>query len=469
MKMRILDVLFSPWAIGPNKLTEIIGIYRAHLHGEKIDWKAMEARVGLSFGDKKPEPYQVMGSTAVIPVKGVLTKGMSFFSFLFGGSSMRYIGDAVKAAADDSQVKTILLDIDSPGGTVDGTAELAEIVFAARSKKGVIAYTDGMIASAAYWIASAADKIFISGDTVEVGSIGVVATHIDQSRWDEMMGDKYTEITAGRYKRIESAHKPLSKEGAAYIQDQVDYIYSAFVDTVARNRGISTDAALAMADGKIFIGKQAIEVGLVDGVSTFDDLIGRDSSGASGGINIAEKEDTTVTLDELKTKHPEVYAAAVAEGKTAGATEAAVSAKQAGIEEGRAIGATAERERITGIMGAGLAGHEQIVADAIADGKSAAGDVALKIVAAEKVVRGKALENLKADGKQAVVEVPASPDLPKPKAGEEVDKNLPIDQRAKAAWDKSPEIRKEFADNFEAYLAFEKYSEEGRVRILGKK
>lgn len=466
--MRILDVLFSPWAIGPNKLTEIIGIYRAHLHGEKIDWKAMEARVGLSFGEKKTEAYQVINGVAVIPVKGVLTKGMSFFSFLFGGSSMRYIGDSVKAAADDSQVESILLDVDSPGGTVDGTEELAEIVFAARGKKKIIAYTDGMMASAAYWIASAADKIFISGDTVEVGSIGVVATHIDQSKWDEMMGDRYTEITAGKYKRIESAHKPLSKEGAAYIQEQVDYIYSAFVDTVARNRGIPTDSALSMADGKIFIGKQAIEIGLVDGVSTFDDLIGKNPSGSFGGDNFAEKEEITVTLDELKQKHPDVYAAAVAEGRTAGASEAAVSAKQAGMEEGRVAGATAERERIIGIFGVGLAGHEKVVQDAIADGKSTAGDVALKIVAAEKAIRDKALKDFREDGKGAEVEVPAAPDLER-KAEEEKNKNLPIEERTKKAWDGDPKLREEFGGNYDAYLAYAKNEAAGRVRIHGQK
>lgn len=455
--MKILDVLFSPWAIGPNKLAEIIGIYRAHLHGEKIDWKAMEARVGLSFHeDPKKTLYYVTNGTAVIPVKGVLTKGMSFFSFLFGGSSMRYIGDAVKAAAEDSEVKTILLDVDSPGGTVDGTEELAEIVFAAREKKKVIAYTDGMMASAAYWIASAADKIYISGDTVEVGSIGVVATHIDQSKWDDMMGDKYTEITAGKYKRIESAHKPLSKEGAAYIQEQVDYIYSAFVDAVARNRGVSTDSALAMADGKIFIGKQAIEAGLVDGVEAFSDLINR----------LNDKEEP-MDLNELKTKHPEVYAAAVAEGKIAGASEAAQTAKQAGIAEGVSQGADAERKRILAIQEQSIPGHEKIVADAIADGKSTAGDVALKIVAAEKAVRADALAALKKDGKEAG-EV-AAPGAPAGEAGKKADEALPVEERTKKVWDADPKLRQEFDGNYEAYLAYEKNVEAGRVRILGAK
>lgn len=400
--MRILDVLTSPWAIVPEKLSEIRTIYRAHFHGEKVNWKGMQEKAAAIIGVDMPkptEPYEIRNGVAVIPVSGVLTKGISFFSFLFGGSSMGKIGEAVRAAADDPAATSILLHIDSPGGTVDGTQELANIVFAAREKKPITAFSDGMMASAAYWIGSAAERIYISGDTVEVGSIGVVATHIDQSKWDEMMGDSYTEITAGHYKRIASSHKPLSKEGAAYIQEGVDHIYGVFLSDVARFRGVSEEKTMEMADGKIFIGTQAVNVGLVDGIATFDDLIESMAGGARSDFNATEKEVQTMDVNEIKTKNPALYQEIFDAGKAEGAKAAAASV-EAVRAEGMEAGKVAERERISGIQAAILPGHEKIGQDAIADGKSTAGDVALKIIAAEREARGKALDAYGKDGKE---------------------------------------------------------------------
>jgi signal peptide peptidase SppA len=455
--MKILDVLTSPWAIRQEKLAEIRNIYQAHLRGPKIDWKEMEACVGLPLPpNEREESYQYMNGAAVIPIKGVLTKGLSFFSFLFGGSSMKQIGIAFDKALNDPLVKAIVLDIDSPGGTVDGTEELAEAIFQARGQKPILAYTDGTMASGAYWIASAADEIFISGDTVQVGSIGVVATHVDQSRADAAYGEKWTEITAGKYKRIASAHAPLTEAGAAYIQEQVDYLYSTFVNTVARNRGVTPEEAVAMADGKIFIGKQAIEAGLVDGVEAFSDLIDQ----------LKAKEEM-MTIDELKTKHPEVYAAALDEGKAAGLAEGASSGKAAGIEEGKAIGAAAERQRIIDVREQLIAGHEDLIESLVADGKTTGPEAAVKVLAAEKTVQKERLAALKADGNLGVAQ-PAAP-LPGVESPTAADDDVPIDQRAKAEWDKSAKLRNEFGDNFEAYLAYEKNSAAGRIRILGRK
>ena len=276
--MRLLDILTSPWAIVPEKLFEIREIYFTHLRGEKINIKAIEEAIKVKIGkplDNKSGRYQVINDTAVIPIQGVIAKRMNLFMrIFFGGTSTQYVGQDIKEALADNSIKSILLDIDSPGGTVDGTQELAQIIFNGRNQKPVVAYSDGMIASAAYWIGSAADNIYISGDTIDVGSIGVVTEHVDYSKYDEKAGVKITEIYAGKYKRIASQNQPLTKEGKQYIQDQVDYLYTIFVDEVARQRGVSSDIVLeSMADGRIFTGKQAISAGLVDGVSTFDRLI----------------------------------------------------------------------------------------------------------------------------------------------------------------------------------------------------
>jgi len=271
--MKIIDILTSPWAIMPEKLYEIQEIYSTHLRGEKIDIAAIEAKIGQPLENEAKE-YDVVNDMAVIPMHGVIAKRANLFTRVSGGLSTELAARDIADALNDPDIKGILLDIDSPGGPVDGTLELANIVFEGRDQKPIVAYSDGLMASAAYWIGSAADKLYISGDTVQTGSIGVVATHVDYSQYEKRVGIKTTEIYAGKYKRMVSQYKPLSKDGKDLLQDRVDYVYTVFVDAVARNRGVSSETVLEnMADGRVFIGNQGINAGLVDGVSTLDRLL----------------------------------------------------------------------------------------------------------------------------------------------------------------------------------------------------
>ena len=250
--MKIFDILTSPWAIVPESLFEIQEIYSTHLRGEKIDIKAVEAAIGKPL-DNEQKPYEVHNNTAIIPVHGIIAKRMNLFSQISGGVSTQKLGNDLMEAIRDSDINAIVLDVDSPGGTVDGTEDAANLIRAARHKKPIVAWTDGMIASAAYWIASAAEKVYISGKTPTVGSIGVVATHVDYSEYEKRQGIKTTEVYAGKYKRIATEHKPLSKDGLKSIQDRVDYFYSLFVDAVAENRGKTPEAVQKnMADGRMF-------------------------------------------------------------------------------------------------------------------------------------------------------------------------------------------------------------------------
>jgi signal peptide peptidase SppA len=271
--MKILDVLNAPWAIIPDRLNEIQEIYFTHLRGEKIDLKLIEAQTGKKLQNEE-QGYEIYGTVAIIPIEGILAKKMNLFSRISGGASTQLIERDIRQALADPEVKSIILSIDSPGGTVDGTQELAGFIHSIRGQKPLVTHTDGSMASAAYWIGSAADQIYISGDTVAIGSIGVVAQHVDYSKYEDQKGIRVTEVTAGKYKRIASEHAPLTEEGKAVIQEIVDDIYTAFVNDVARNRGTSIDDVLnRMADGKIFIGKKSIEAGLVDRVSTLQSLI----------------------------------------------------------------------------------------------------------------------------------------------------------------------------------------------------
>jgi ClpP class serine protease len=201
--MSIADVLNAPWAITPEKHIEMRDIYLAHLRGEKADLAAIEAALGKPL-DNKRDGYKVQGGVAIIPVEGVISKKMNLFSRISGGTSSQALQKDLGDVAADPMVHSIVLLIDSPGGEVDGTQQAADMVRAIRDggKKPIVAVADGLMASAGYWIGSAASKVYITGDTTAVGSIGIVATHTDYSKAEEQRGIKVTEITAGKYKRI---------------------------------------------------------------------------------------------------------------------------------------------------------------------------------------------------------------------------------------------------------------------------
>ena len=386
--MKILDILTSPWAIQPDKMQEIRNIYQTHMRGDKIDIKSINAANPASMS-----MYENHDGVAVISIDSVLTKTRTFFSSLFGGSSMRDIGNQIDMAMADTDIHDIILAIDSPGGTVDGTQELVAKINSHKGKgKSIVAVGDGIMASAAYWIASAADRIYIANDTTSVGSIGVVATHVDVSEQDKQFGEKWTEITAGAYKRIASNHAPLTVEGREYIQSQVDHIYSVFVQSVAANRGkASVDDILPAADGKIFIGQQAVEVGLVDGIQNI-----------SATTNKLIKE-FKMTRDEFNMKHPELFQSIVDDGRLAGRAEGIEAGKAQGIEEGKKIGAEMERARIQKIMALRTPGNEKIADEGAFVDMSEPGDVATRIVMAGKARQEAAAQAL-VDG--AVAPVP---------------------------------------------------------------
>ena len=271
--MTLADIVNGPWAITPEMLLEIQSIYAVHLRGDIVDLDSVTAKIGRPLNNNRTITSRQQDVT-VIDIQGVIAKKINLMSDISGGASSQLVSVAFQQALDDTDVKGIILNIDSPGGTVDGTGELADLVYQSRGKKPIIAFSDGKIASAAYWIASACDSIYISGDTNPIGSIGVVTAHRDVSKAEEKAGIKTTEITAGKYKRISSQYEPLSADGRSEIQSKVDYLYSVFVDAVARNRRTTSKRVLSdMADGRIFIGKQAISNGLVDGVSTLSAII----------------------------------------------------------------------------------------------------------------------------------------------------------------------------------------------------
>lgn len=453
--MKILDILSAPWAIEPTKLIELQSIYATHLKGHKIDLAAVEVRLGRPLTNE-PKAYEIVDGVAVLPIEGVIAKKMNLFSQISGGTSTQLAASNLRAALADPAVHSIILLIDSPGGTVDGTQALADAILAARDVKPIVSLADGTMASAAYWIGSAASAAYIADVTTTVGSIGVVTTHTDVSQAELARGVKTTEITAGKYKRISSQYGPLSDEGRKTIQDQLDYTYSLFVGAVAANRGVSTDTVVKdMADGRVFIGQQAIDAGLVDGVSTLDALVvklnqehGQPSSKNRAGvahIPTPPKGTTMLTAEQVAAEHPAIAAAF------------------------RAEGANAERERIQSIEIQSIPGHEALISTLKFDGKSTAGDAAQAVLAAERSIRTRQASALASDAPAPLPLAPTATVQPALVAQAQADADanaaLPIEERCKAQWDKTPALRQEFA-SLAAFTAFTRADESGRARVL---
>lgn len=210
---------------------------------------------------------------AVIPVLDTLVNRGAWLDSRSGLTSYEGIAAQLRAAGQDPDVRSVLLDISSPGGEAAGMAGLADMIRSVRQTKPVIAFVNDMAASAAYGIASAASEIVIS-PTSTLGSIGVVMLHADRSGELAAQGVKPTLIFAGSHKVDGNPFEPLSDAVRADLQASVDAHYRQFVDTVAQGRGtkLTTDMARA-TEARTFIGTEAVARGLADRIASFDEVL----------------------------------------------------------------------------------------------------------------------------------------------------------------------------------------------------
>lgn len=241
---------------------------------------ALEAEARIAAGewvevkeDESPRLLSVADGLATITIKGPLVNSDSPFLRYCGVTGYPEIREALIAAVNDDTVKQILLDIDSGGGAVSGCDDTGNLIRQVHKVKPVTAYGDTM-ASAAYWLGCSAGKVY-SGKASLVGSIGVKATFREFSKANEMAGETVTIIRAGKYKALADPNEPLSKAAEAQIQALVDASYGVFIDHVVDMRGRSYEYTdKTMGDGQEFIGQAAADVGLTDGVTTYDAVVG---------------------------------------------------------------------------------------------------------------------------------------------------------------------------------------------------
>ena len=270
---RVLD---TPLVIGQAKLEAILAVI-----GPRIGVEApASGGLGISNREGLPAPAVMNGDgrrrgttylvtpegIAVIPVFGTLVKRAGAIDAASGLTSYGHLEEQILDAATDPAVRAILLDIDSPGGEAAGVFDLSDLVYEARSLKPVWAVADEEAFSGAYAIASAAERLFVPR-TGGLGSIGVVAVHVDRSARDAMEGFRTTTVYAGARKNDFNPHETLKDGARRMLQTEVDRVYQLFVDTVARNRGLTADAVRA-TEARLYFGEDAVRAGLADEVGT---------------------------------------------------------------------------------------------------------------------------------------------------------------------------------------------------------
>jgi signal peptide peptidase SppA len=240
------------------------------------------------------------GAIAVLPLTGTISHRMGMMSEMSGGTSTEKFGQWLKAAVADPNVKAIVIDADSPGGSVDGVPELATEVANAKASKPVIAQVNAMAASAAYWIVSQASEIVVT-PSGEVGSIGVFAAHEDISKAAEMQGVKVSFVSAGKYKTEGNPFEPLSDDARQALQSQVNDFYGTFTKAVAKGRNTTQSAVQnGFGEGRMVSAQQAVKEGMADRVATMDQTLSRlgARSGAQKAAALAETLNILPAEDE---------------------------------------------------------------------------------------------------------------------------------------------------------------------------
>lgn len=253
----------TPLMIARPKLETILGVLGPRLAGTALAPIEPEA-------DPPPRTAITVERIAVVSVIGTLVSRSGYLDAASGLSSYAEIGEAIAAAMADPTVDGVVLDVDSAGGEVGGLYDLVEHIGAikAASAKPLWAVANESALSAAYAIASAADRVYVTR-TGEIGSVGVVAAHVDESGADAKAGLAWTFVFAGERKVDGNAHAPLSEQARAALQADIDRLYAELCALVAANRGLTSEVVRG-TQAAVYRGELAVRAGLADRVGTLD-------------------------------------------------------------------------------------------------------------------------------------------------------------------------------------------------------
>ena len=414
MKKIDLQNVSKHWAIEPSAL-------------QCLRTDLSELQSGLSLFAQKPlaRTYTstIRDGIAVIPVHGIITARTDLFTFLMGGTGLDILARDIQTALDDDDVKGIMLDFDSPGGVAVGPSEMAAIIHNATLWKPVWAYVGRSCCSAAYWLASATDRIVVE-KTAMLGSIGVVSSVPVQESADAD-GYKQIEIVSSNAKN--KRPDPRTPEGLDTIRSELDALESEFIDAVANYRNVSVETVKSdFGQGGVLIGDAAINAGMADSMGTYESTL---------------YELSQQTKKGEKTMDPHSI------------TEEQIAAY-------RAEGAKAERERLLALDDMIVAGHEDLLAKAKLDPEMTAEKLAVEIIKAEKAKGNDYLAGLK-KAEETLPNV-----TPSAKATTAV--GATPEERAENEWNNNPDVRTEFGGDKAAFFAFRIAQENEQIKVLKK-
>jgi signal peptide peptidase SppA len=279
-QLLISEFLTTPWALMPERLQAMTAVLTRWSSDEPPKEETLfQVNTDRVMRDTRKQfaASSAGAGIAVLPLYGVITQRGNMVEDISGpgSTSTQKFTSALRQVLADDTVAQILIDIDSPGGSVYGVSELAAEIMKARTQKPVVAVANSLAASAAYWIGCAAGEFYVTPGG-EVGSIGVWQAHFDYSKALEGDGVKPTLISAGKFKVEGNPYVPLDLEALSFMQSRVDDYYNAFAKGVAKGRGLTVnDVREGMGEGRVLGADAALAAKMVDGVATFDEVLAK--------------------------------------------------------------------------------------------------------------------------------------------------------------------------------------------------
>jgi signal peptide peptidase SppA len=279
-QLLVAEFLATPWALMPERLSALATVISRWSQGAPAsDAAKFQVQTDRVLRDTRRQTSAAIsgGGIAVIPIYGVITQRGNMVDDVSGPGmvSTQIVTQMLRQAVADDAVSQILLDIDSPGGSVYGVSELGDAILSARAQKPVVAIANSLAASAAYWVGSQASEFYVTAGG-EVGSIGVWQAHQDYSKAMDEAGVKTTLISAGKFKVEGNPYAPLDEEAQGFMQSRVDDYYAAFTKAVAKGRGVPiTQVRDGMGQGRVLGADAALAQNMVDGIASFDQVLSK--------------------------------------------------------------------------------------------------------------------------------------------------------------------------------------------------
>lgn len=276
----ILGALASQyWALEPNYLRTMAGVVANWAAGQSMTPEAaadIEAAQAARAA-RRQSNSSVGGGIAVLSLYGIISQRISAADDICGtgGTSTERFTQAFRDAMADDSVGGIIIDIDSPGGSVFGIADLYDEIMSARGVKPIYGYVNSLCASGAFWLGSACSQLIAKQGSM-TGSLGVYTGHENIAEAMKMAGVSFEFISAGKYKVEGNPYGPLSDEARAFTQSQINAYYAAFTQAVSKGRGTPiAQARDGMGEGRCLLPADALAAGMIDAVDTFDGVVKR--------------------------------------------------------------------------------------------------------------------------------------------------------------------------------------------------